>query len=193
MALTIVTAPAKEPISEDEARGHLRLDAPTPEDIVTLSALITAARQVAESMTGRALITQTWELAIDCFPAVIYLPLPPLQLPLTSIKYIDVNGNEPTLAEANYRVDARSEPARIIPAYGLTWPSTRSVTSAVVVKFVAGYGDDPGDVPQPIRSAMLLMLGHLYEHRESVTERDKMVELPLGVSALLWPYVIPSL
>lgn len=36
------------------------------------------------------------------------------------------------------------------------------------------------------RAAVLLVLGHLYRNRESVAD-SKLIELPLGARALLWP------
>lgn len=58
------------------------------------------------------------------------------------------------------------------------------------------YGPDerPGTAPRSptvifptFRSAVLLTLGHLYRNRESTTA-ERIVELPLGVHALLWPH-----
>ena len=57
--------------------------APTSADDDLLSALITTARQHAENVCRRALITQTWELWLDAFPTRDYLeiPLPPILEP----------------------------------------------------------------------------------------------------------------
>ena len=46
-----------------------------------------------------------------------------------------------------------------------------------------------GEMPEPIRAAMRLLIGHLYEHRESVTE-GRLEETPMAVKSLLWPYRI---
>ncbi len=57
------TAPAVEPISTSEAKLHLKLDSDTTDDTL-IAALITAAREIIENMTGRALINQTWEMSL---------------------------------------------------------------------------------------------------------------------------------
>ena len=44
-----------------------------------------------------------------------------------------------------------------------------------------------GDMPEPIRQAIKLLLGHLFEHRESVSE-VRLDETPMAVKVLLWPY-----
>ena len=54
---------------------------------------------------------------------------------------------------------------------------------------LAGYGadSDGGEaLPKVIRAAMLLVIGHLYEHRSENTE-VALQSLPLGVGALLRP------
>lgn len=196
MPLVLITAPETEPVSLAEARLHLRLDASgdpashPDDDLVT--ALITAARQSLDGRDGwlgRALITQTWELRLDAFPAGIRLPLPPLRS-VTSIKYDDADGVEQTLATDQYVVTA-DEPAVIVPAYGVTWPSTRAMPEAVRARFVAGYGDAAADVPAPIKAAILLHLGTLYRDRETVNIGGGINEMP-AYANLLAPYRVWS-
>ena len=58
--------------------------------------------------------------------------------------------------------------------------------NGVVVRFVCGYGSLGTDVPMAIRQAMLLIIGHLYEHREASSSGVHL--LPMGVEALLATY-----
>jgi uncharacterized phiE125 gp8 family phage protein len=112
MALKLITAPAAEPVSTSEAKSHLRVD--TTADDTYIGTLITVARQNVESHLRRALISQTWEVVLDAFPAgVIRLPKPPLAS-VTSIKYTDDEGNESTYSSANYVVDSDTEPGRVV-------------------------------------------------------------------------------
>ncbi len=60
MPLQLVTPPAEEPVSLEEAKLHLRVD--FDEDDALILALISAARQAAETITGRQLITARWKL-----------------------------------------------------------------------------------------------------------------------------------
>ena len=81
---------------------------------------------------------------------------------MTSIQYVDDAGDTQTLSTSLYQVDTKSQPGRIIPAYGESWPTVRSDTlNAVTVNFVAGYGDDPEDVPAGLRHAVKLICGAL--------------------------------
>ncbi len=188
-ALTEVTAPAKEPLARDEAKLHLRVEDDEHDELIALK--IAAARREAETFMGRSLITQTWDMDLDRFPAwAIEVPRPRL-LSVESIKHVDTDGVLRTLDASGYRVDAKREPGRITPAYGETWPPTRAVINAVTVRFIAGYGAKDSDVPVDIRQALLLIVGRHYAHREDVRDGMPASELPLGARHLLRPYMIP--
>jgi len=182
-ALKLITAPAEEPISLEEVMAHCRIDA--LDDSSMLGTLITAARQEAEKITRRALVTQTWELVLDCFPAEICLPLPVLQS-VTTIKYIDTDGTEQTLLNTTYQVDTDSQPGRIIPAYGQIWPSTREQLNAVRIRYVAGYGLADA-VPAAIKQWILIKVATLYEQREAVNVGNIVNTIPF-VDGLLDEY-----
>jgi uncharacterized phiE125 gp8 family phage protein len=178
------TSPFDDIITLQELKAHCRIDA-SDEDTY-LEALILAARQYAENYTWRAFQTQTWRVTYDCFPCIIEVPRPPLQS-VTSIQYVDDAGDTQTLSTSLYQVDTKSQPGRIIPAYGASWPTVRSDTlNAVTVNFVAGYGDDPDDVPAGLRHAVKLIAAQWYERREPVEVGAVTVSaLPLAVDALL--------
>lgn len=187
MGLTLVTAPAIEPIDLGEAKAHLRVLS-SDEDIY-ISSLIVVAREFAESFLDRALITQTWDYAIDAFPISslpISIPRPKLQS-VSSVKYIDTNGVEQTWGAANYRVLADGDRGRVALAYNTTYPDIRSQLNAVTVRFVAGYGL-PADVPQSIKQAMLLLIGNYFERREATIAGTIIAVVPLAVENLLWPH-----
>lgn len=187
MALVLVSAPATEPVSLTEAKLHLRVDSTADDSLIT--ALITAAREYVEAFTGRALITQTWDYILDAWPSgdEIVIPLPPLQS-VTSVTYRDSDGNTSTVSSSTYTVDTDSEPGRVVLLTGYTWPSTTLyAVGGVRVRFVAGYGDNASDVPQALRQAMLLLVGHWYENREDATTAN-VRPIPLGAQMLMWPY-----
>lgn len=187
MALTLVTGPAVEPISLDEAKKHLRVD--ITDDDTLIENLIASARRYCEKFQSRAYITQTWELWLDEWPEENYIeiPLPPLQS-VASVKYYDTDGAEHILDASDYFVDMKSEPGRIVLAYGSTWPSTTlRPANGVVVQFNAGYGDSADDVPQTVKQAILLLVGHWYENREATIAGTINREIEFAVNALLWP------
>ncbi len=201
MALRLITAPAVQPLTLQEAKDHLRIDYNDMDDLI--DAYIAAATSHVEgrhSFTGRALVTQTWELVIDHFPVhEIKIPLPPLQS-VTSIKYDDSAGFETTLAANQYYVDDVSEPAWVVPITG-GWPTAVfDAINSVRIRFVAGYdptSDSPpdlaGNVPRAIKQAMLLYIGNFHEHREENIVGLTTMKLPFAAENLLRPFrvVVP--
>lgn len=161
-------------------------DAPASAEDALLEALITTAREWCEGYQNRAYISQTRELWLDDWPGADYIkiPLPPLQA-VNSIKYYDTDDTAATMDTVDYFVDTKSEPGRVSLAYSKSWPTTTlRPINGVCVEFEAGYGDAANDVPYRVKQAMLLLIGHLYEHREQSTEKA-LSEIPFGVKALL--------
>jgi uncharacterized phiE125 gp8 family phage protein len=204
--LVLVTAPASQPLDLVAAKAHLRMDAADTDQDDTLNLLIeTTAQQLdgPAGILGRALIAQTWTLYLDRFPGhhgvwsglrrncrhdAIRLPLPPL-ISLVSITYLDGDGVRQTLPVGQYDVRA-GEAAIVQPAYGCSWPCARYDSRSIAITFTAGYGA-PADLPKPLISAMLLMMGGLFENREDtvVGMRAAMVETTF-VKRLLAPFKI---
>lgn len=186
----MVEAPAAEPVTLDEARLHLRVDDDMTADDSLISGLIRAAREHAEQVLGRALMTQTLELGLDDWPCgdAITLPMPPVQS-VESITYTDAAGLQHTVDPASYVVDTASEPARVALRWGYTWPADilQPRSAAIRVQYVAGYAAAT-DVPQAIRAAILLHVGLLYENREAAVVGQTATELPLAYRALLAPH-----
>lgn len=206
MALSLVTAPATEPLTLLQAKTHCRLDLDTHAEDGLIQDLLVASREFCEAFTHRAFITQTWDLQLDGFPAnwstvyvdarqvdggAIWIPKPPL-VSVTSVTYVDTNGATQTWAPSNYTVDApqgpMARPGRVVPAWSIYYPVTRSVPNAATVRFVAGYGAAAA-VPKAITAAMKLLLGNWTLNREAgQIIRGSADILPFGVAELLWPY-----
>ena len=205
MPMQLITPPAAEPVSLAEAKLHLRVD--FDEDDALIQALISAARQAAEMLTQRQLVTARWRFVLDSFPGpslmgvpagqtftlpghAILIPKSPLQS-VVEIRYLDMAGVSQVMPSAHYTVDKACEPARITPVFGQIWPVALPQIGAVSVTFDAGYGS-AADVPEGLKSWIKLRLGSLYAHREEVASmaRGRIDPLPF-VDGLLDPYKVP--
>lgn len=184
MALKCTTPPTIDPVRLEEAKSHLIVS--HDEDNGLIADLVSAATKLVEAQTGRQLLTANWTLYADRFDLEMQLRLCPVQS-IESVKYIDVAGALQTLSSATYQLDAVSEPARLTTAYGYYWPDTREELNAVRVEFVAGYGGRL-DVPKEAKQAILLLVGHWYEHREAVGQVGTEIALAYEslVSSLRW-------
>jgi len=198
MSYTRTVDPTVEPVTLAEAKAHLNVTVSTDDTLI--GALIQAAREHTETFTNRALVSQTWKLLMDDFPEwELRISKPPL-ISITSIKYYDINNSQQTLVEnTDFTKDKFSQPGWVVPGID-GWPSVYSDgINAVEIIFVAGYEDSsasPVDladkIPQAIKTAILLLVGHLYEHRESVSD-FQVHTVPMGYEALLYSYRILNL
>lgn len=202
MPLTLVTAPAAEPLSLAQVKAALRVtDSNSDALIAGLIAAATSHLDGAEGILGRALVRQSWKLTARDFPGVcgrLVLPLPPLAS-VTSVTYLDSVGQLQTLAAERYQVVVNgAQPGHIRPVYGDSWPAVQPATDeAVTVTFVAGYApgsDSPIDqaagVPMAIRQAMLQIIRHWYDNPSAVVTGTIATELPLAAERLLSAFVV---
>lgn len=187
MSIDLITPPSQEPVSLTEAKIHLKQEEAADDTLITN--LIKAARLKAENITKRQFIEATYESRFDRFPVEFRLPRPPLSS-IVHIKYIDTDGNEQTVDSGDYSVDLFQTIGRVVLKSGKSWPSVDDDINVVRIQWKAGYGTDSTDVPEDIRSAILLTIGHLYEHREDVVVGASVNELPQGALDLLWSYRI---
>jgi uncharacterized phiE125 gp8 family phage protein len=164
-----VTDAITEPFAAAAAKVHLRETLASVDNDAYIDALIKRARQTAEARTGRTLLATTWKLLFDHgFPHAIVLEHGPI-LSVTSVKYIDNDGVQQTLAPSAYQAAVARMPARIVPAYGTLWPVTRCQPEAVEVIYTAGYADADA-IPQGIIHWMFLAVTWMYENRSLAGE-----------------------
>lgn len=192
MPLRLVTGPSQTVVSLAEAKAHLSMESETAWDSL-ITGLIAAAQQHLDGRDGvlnRCLSPQTWELVEDGFPmsAAVRLPLPPLRS-VASVRYYDAEGVLQTLSASAYTVDTVSQPGWIALNAGESWPDTADMINAVIVRFEAGYDT----IPQPVKHAALLLIGHWFANRESVLAGGtSAIVLPMAVDALIAPYRVWS-
>ncbi len=181
--LTIVTQPTFEPVTVGDVVSRLRLDESAEENAL-ISSLITTARQKIEAEYGLVCAETVFDQFLDCYPKdyTIRLQKWPI-LSVTSFKYLDSEGTLTTLASTQYDSKLNINPARIQPAYGIQWPTLRNVSEQIQIRFSAGYSSQSA-IPETIKTAIILLIGHWYENREQTTIAD-LRNIPFGVDALL--------
>lgn len=168
MSRKLVTAPASEPVTLTEAKAFLRVDSSADDTLI--GDLIAAARDLVETSLGRRLVTQTWQLTLDAFPAdarggdaAIRVPYPPFAS-VTTLKYRAGAGTLTTWGSSNYVADIQSTPGRVYPALGVSWPETWELPNAVELVFVCGTA--VADVPGAIKTGIKMIVADVYERRE---------------------------
>jgi uncharacterized phiE125 gp8 family phage protein len=202
-------APSAAPITLAQARAHLRVDYTDEDDFISM--LIDVATQLfdgtgkhRDGVLGCAMMTQTWVLETSHWVVPFRHKLPRLASdyriwidhgPVQSIGSIKVYTKNVLVdwPSDQWRVGHEDTRSFITAAPDGNWPAFDFREDAFQVTYTAGYGDNATDVPAPLRAAMLLMIGHLYENRQSVVvdaSRVQALEVPQGVAALIAPYKV---
>ena len=181
---TLITGPVNSPIEVDLFEEHIRdLGCGDDESVVLYRE---AAVKLVEEQLGLALITQTWETVItgeldpDCYRFV--LPRSPVQS-VSSVKSF-YRTTDTTLDSSKYWLLVGHSMVNFDELPAISYHGLK-------IRYVAGFGDDPDDVPQDIRQALLMLGAHFYEHRMGEGTSVKLAEfprLPPMVETLLAPY-----
>jgi len=202
MGLTLYAAPAIEPLTLSEIKAHCRVT--HADDDTYLLALVSACREYAETITRRSFINSTWRLTLDEWPTArtgnfgstsedIVLPRSPVSS-VTSITYIDTDRVTQTLAAPTYELSTTVEPSIIRLNYGREWPSVLDHPESIVITFVAGYGAQPDDIPERVRTIIKLHAAYLYENREVANPAALAAsDVSVGYEALIRSLMVPHL
>lgn len=185
---TLVTAPDGALVTLDAAKLFLRVDHTADDELITALCATAASHLDAEhGILGRALLTQTWRLAINHAPRgrAVDLPVPPVTA-IDAVSYTDADGIDRTMPGADYRLVADGDRAALELAEGASWPGVAHRSAAFRVDYVTGYGG-AADVPPELMTAAKLLVAHCYDNR-AVTTDGQAAELPLGVRALTQPF-----
>lgn len=185
--LTLVTANNTLLVSVEEACEACSVDYPPSGSLFGF--WIEEATEALERETGRSFLNKTYDLTLDCFPCgVIEFPVNPV-VSVSSVTYIDGNGDSQTWASSHWLLDTSREPARLSPAYGESWPTTQGRMNAVTIRFLAGYGTLPGNALERARHAVRLWVAESYRTREAgCLSKDAMRAWEYYVNKLRWKH-----
>jgi uncharacterized phiE125 gp8 family phage protein len=187
MAALLIEAPAVEPVSLAEVKEHLRVDGADEEPLIV--ALITTARLTIEHLAGLALMTQRWAVLLDAWPdgRAIELPVAPVAS-IDALRVYDDADTASLIEPAEYFADLASRPARLVRRSSHPWPAPGRVANGIEIELTAGFGAVPDDVPDTLRWAVLMLVGHWFENRAAVEAGAQLRHVPLAVQAVLGPY-----
>jgi hypothetical protein len=213
-SLVRATQPVVEPVSLTEAKRHLRVDSTAEDDLIASlistarawcedycdrTFVLTQWTMRLDSFYGQVGSPVQFGLRADgsniegrqgVVPNLdIELPRPPMAQSGTAtavaITYTPTAGASTATLEATaYRVDRHATPGVCRPLYGQSWPSHLTDQNSTTVTWWAGYGSDGQGVPPAGRSAVLMLVAHLWRNRE-MTAEAALREVPFGVRALL--------
>jgi uncharacterized phiE125 gp8 family phage protein len=190
MPSILLSPPLVEPISLAEAKAYLRVEHNDDDDVI--EALIAGARVHIEALTRRALITQSWRLIRDSWPADGRIAVTPVPLrEVVAARVYRLDGSPQAIDVDAFVANVASAPAVLGFTLGAV-PAPGRAVGGIELDFEAGYGDAANDVPEPLRQAIRVLTAHWYENRGVLAEGGAAV-LPQSAATLIAPYRVLSL
>lgn len=204
-SIKVITGPATLAVSLSDMKDYLRVDDTSDDDLIT--AFLNASIESIKEEIKRSLITETLEFTLDWFQfdesyyqcemhmggaytgysrpfrndgysSYIDIPYSPIQS-ITTLNTFDRANTESTLSSSVYELDERG--GRIYLNDNQVWPADLRDREAVKIRYVAGYGDNPSDIPAPITQSIKMHVGNMYDCRDAC-------EIPKACMAMLTPY-----
>jgi uncharacterized phiE125 gp8 family phage protein len=167
-----------------EAKEHLNAEESTDDDYI--AALIDVARGHIEERVGFVVQAETRTLLFPAFEAVMHLPVHPVRS-VTAVRYYDETDALATVDSADYRMGGGERRPMLMARLNKSWPSAVAYPDAVQVEAEVGP-ETRDDLPEDVRHAGKLLVGHWYRNREAVEMAGVSREMDFAVSALLSPF-----
>lgn len=194
MAAIRTVAPTALAVDLAVAKSNMRIDGDHMDGLVTL--WLKGIIGTLEHEIGQRLMEQTWEVRLARFPTIPFqgigyacaggapdvIRLPHPVLAVTSVKYLDIDGIEQTLAPAAYKLTVERYQSYLMPARGINWPATVDESGAVTVTAQCGYGGTASSTPENVQ---LYILAKLVEQFDPITRTERDTVQSVFIDRLL--------
>ena len=139
--------------------------------------LIAEATEYVENRAGVALVNQTRRLYIDGQFPDDDIDLDPFPVSaVASVKYLDTDYTETTLATSVWKAALNGSRPRVILKYNQNWPTDLSGDAeCIYIDFTAGYGATAASVPARWKRCVKILATYMFEHSmPGVDKTDEM-------------------
>ncbi|WP_306131003.1 head-tail connector protein [Roseovarius sp. MMSF_3350] len=136
---------------------------------------------------GFPIVAESWIVRDRGFTSdVLSLPFQRVTA-VESVAYTDAQGVAQTMPAEDYLLTKRGRRFCLVPMPGKCWPGVGTAPDAVRITFTAGFANVEA-VPDDIKAAARLLIGHFYENRLAVGDAAMSREIALGVDRLTARY-----
>lgn len=156
--------PAEIPLSLTLLKQWLRMDTSDTSEDAILQLLVDQAVSMFEAISKRTLMNSTFITYRNNFYRFNELRKSKL-VSITSVKYIDSDSVEQTIASSNYYTNSSPDYSNLIFNKDYSYPDLESRADAVNITFVAGLSATTALVPSDIQMALMEHVAFLYENR----------------------------
>lgn len=213
LTLKLLTPPSQPAVALVDAKAHMRVD--ITDDDALITALVAAAQEHIEDVTGVRMVTQQWRLYQDRFSRVeatyvffnrlvvpsifdiaanhlmrdqtrtIRLPLAPL-VSVDAFNVFDTNGVEAAFSSVDWLADVVSIPGRIVLKESQDWPyPAADLQEANAVQIDFTVGYG---LPAAVPNRLLLAIKMLAAHwydNRADSAAIRLEKIPMAVDQLI--------
>ena len=188
--ISVIAAPSAF-VTLAEAKTHLEIDHSDRDAYIT--SLIGAACGYMDGYDGvlsKAIMPQSVSYAVSTQRGRSRVDLPlPRVTGVTAIDYYDTDNAAQSAVLADYDLTASDDWAFVEPKPNGTWPDMFNRVDALKITYTAGYADIDA-VPDTLKHAALLLIGHWYQSREQVVIGTPPSVVPYAFDMLVNKYKI---
>jgi uncharacterized phiE125 gp8 family phage protein len=167
----VITAPTELAVPLSVVKEHLRIDPDETSEDSYLTLLVKAVTNYAQDYTKRTFLTTEFETYRDTFFSYDFSIR---RSPLQSVEFIKYykDGVLETLPTTDYYYTLENDFSKVFESTtGAAWPKNIDKRQqAIVIRFIAGYGDDYTSMPSDLVMGMLNHIAMLFESRGDCTE-----------------------
>lgn len=194
---TRIVAPTTMAVPLSQLKDQLRITTDAQDDFLT--SLLKDSISWIEEYTGRSLMYQQWENAIDVegyplesdYGQGSFIPLSrgPLYStsPIVSIKSYTIDDVESTMSASNYWADIPNN--RVVLKSFMSWPVDMRALRSMVVLYYTGYSQaDQEKIPRSLRRAILELASYWFVTPSAVLIGSISKELEFGIREKCAPF-----
>lgn len=157
-----VTGPEGEPVTLDQAKEFLAIDASEDGFDVLITGLIASAREGIETECSIRMVEQSVRVRCDAWSDLFHLPIGPVTA-VEYLKFEDLSGVTQLVDTQTYELFGEDLEKGIRPAVRQQWPSgLRAVSGAIELQLTVGYEV----LPKRLWTAVLQLVAAMFEQRE---------------------------
>ncbi len=190
MASGVMTRTGTAPLVLADAKLYMNIDASFTADDTMIQDLIDEAIELTETLSRKYLQPVTYQLQrrewYDDNDHYVRFPFSPVRS-ITSVQYVDADGNTQALDAANYYLDRSTEEEKLRYISDIDYPTLHDDRRFVTVSIAAGYdGNAPDILPKGFTRVLKYLVTDFYAQRYNAAH-EKMSIAEKLIGSIMYP------
>lgn len=183
---TTTTQTYADALSLADVKAWLKVETTADDDLI--GSLRDAALLHCEDQTNRSFLSRAAAIAAPSWQAIRRLPVGPIEGTVALVYYAENESTTTVLPSTEYTAKTLGDVLYI--SYRTAPPVVDPYRYDAVNLTSSKFGTAAATLPDAVRTAALLLIGHWYENRQAVHIGTRIYETPMAVRSLLAPYTL---